>query len=252
MTPKKCVIVKNEGSVRAQKQRAIFRWDEFKEARALFIEKFIAIKMKQITAGHVAREIVAKRALLKLKERFEARRDAKRAEEQLARVTFRLTCTYKLRLKKMGGSDKIRRMEHKSMFTLLSHFTHQRAETSSKELLLQVLTKTKLKHEFNQAITKFDADLKFIVKKMCSKRFMVEAKVKILQYYWDKLLADLSKKSLKLKDKQTRDLLLLLKNVPIEIRVAVLTKFVKHCMLLNSIAQKQWRVQQGLGGKQTD
>jgi len=128
--------------VRAEKQKAMFRWDEFKGERAALINRYIAVKSKMHTAGHIAREIIVKRALLKLKKKFEARRTVVRYEEKGSFATLRMMCLHKLRITKQGGLDNMRRMDHKSAFTLLSHFTHQRAETSSKDLLLEILTKT--------------------------------------------------------------------------------------------------------------
>ena len=75
-----------------------------------------------------------------------------------------------------------------------------------------------------------------IQKRIQAKLLTKQAKVEVLLQYWDQVQDRIIAKATKLNDTKTLKMMKLMSDVPIEVREAVLARYVECCKTLHSVA----------------
>ena len=70
-----------------------------------------------------------------------------------------------------------------------------------------------------------------------------DAKIEVLCTYWDRLYLRVNTKAIKLDDAPTIQILSKIREVPEEIRTALLTGYLSQCIKYHAVAFFQWRYQ---------
>lgn len=161
----------------------------------------------------------------------------------MAFLIFSINKSWLRKMKHRGPTfERLITKRIRSVFSLNQLAIHNQSVLRARKLLHGFLEKTSCRDTFAEKMIHVYLKISKIQKFMKDQIETKDAKVEVLENYWDKMIGLIQFKATKFNDKKVTQLFGDIVLVPFEVRRAMLRRFIKMCRQLHSIAFLQWRL----------